>query len=280
MAAALETKGARLALGALAALGIGLSGFWLARAAVIFITPESEWVAPLPALAPAASGRSPARTLDASTDIFHRGLPSAPAPAIGEDAPETTLKLTVTGLRAGPNPGATIRTPDRVERAFHISDEIVPGATLEGVSPDYIVIRRNGQLERLTIERDSTIQRQDASRPVPGDLATTQERSPNRNLSGPRPGDLLRSISLTQAYEDGRMVGYRIGAGSNASGSTLDGLGLREGDIVTRIAGRPVTSTLDIASLSQTLDKLPSATVMIERDGAPMIIKIGSRSRQ
>ena len=113
---------AKWALGALAMAGVGISAFWLAKAALIWASPESEWVAPLP-VTPAYTQQATAPRLDVNFDAFHRAPDVEVVDTnIGEDAPETTLNLVLVGQRSGPDGSAYIRTPDRRRALFQKSD--------------------------------------------------------------------------------------------------------------------------------------------------------------
>ncbi len=69
-----------------------------------------------------------------------------------EKLPETSLKLTLTGVLAGKDnlqASALIEGPDRQTRSYRVDEEVPGGATLKQVYPDRVVLERSGRLENL-----------------------------------------------------------------------------------------------------------------------------------
>lgn len=277
----------------LVALAIGVSGFWLAKALVIFSTPQSEWVAPLPVTVATAqtSTRIP---LDINFDPFNReGEEVILDEVVGQDAPETTLNLRLIGQRAaGQDSSATIQTPDRKQALFRIDDEILPGVTLDSVQSDFVVIRRATGLERLSMRRDTLfgqdlepqqtsgsavaprIPRQDAPRQVHRRASSPSALSgaAKNPLSSVVAGDLIENVSLTPVREGANLLGYRVAS----RGADLSTFGFADGDIITRVNGRDLTSgRLDRRALFQDLQQNPSAVFVVLRDGAPVTVRVG-----
>ena len=273
-------RSTRLLLGAAAALCAGASAFMLARAAVLLHTPEAAWVAPLPAT-PASIAEVPRPALDTGFDPFHREAPATdlPTPDLGEDAPETTLDLTLVGLRANADaPSATIKPPSGPDRKFAIGDEIIAGVTLEAVTPDYAVISRSGQLERLSLPDDSVLRRAEADTPP----ATVRQASSRPAPAAKRPralgalsaGDLLQAVSTTVAVVDGRPSGIRI---AGRDGFDLSEFGLRDGDVITEVNGQSLTgSPSGLQGLATTLQSNNSVSVTLLRDGATLTTRVGT----
>jgi len=264
-------------IGGLSIVAIGLSAFWLARAAIITANPETEWVTPLPVLGsgPVIMGESP--RIDANLDIFNRGAePVAPTPVtIGEGAPETTLDLTLKGLRAGPQDSAFIQTPDRKTGNFYIGDTIIDGVTLEAVNPDFVVIERAGSLERLTIDRDTTLT------PAPTLTSTlvrtAQQRRPNPSSKQQLvAGDLIRNVSFDRAMEGGELKGYSISSSNNAGAAQLSAFGFEDGDVVRSINGTNLTrDNTDLLSVLRQFDRRNTAIFLVQRGEDVLTIKVG-----
>ena len=280
------------ALGALAMAGVGLSAFWLAKAALIWTSPESEWVAPLP-VTPAYTQQAAAPRLDVNFDAFHRA-PEVEVvdTVIGEDAPETTLNLVLVGQRSGPDGSAYIRTPDRRQDNYYLEDEIMSGVTLEAVYPTYVVIRRATGLERLSNRDDEPLFGADTdaapSQPaIRNTSAPSRPTTPRRDplerirnqyqsenpLAQVAPGDILQQASLTTAVVDGKRVGMRVGA---RDGADLSAFGLESGDIVTTVNGIDLAEgRVDIAELYTDLQEASAVTLVVLRDGSPVTVRIG-----
>ena len=276
---------------AIAALAIALSAFWVAKAVVIFVAPQSEWVAPLPVTTPANAPQARV-PLDVNFDPFNRdGEEAVVDLVVGQDAPETTLNLRLIGQRAaGQDSSATIETPDRRQALYSIDDEILPGVTLDSVQSDFVVIRRATGLERLSMRRD-TLFGQDiqatptaasAPRIPPQDAPRRVERrtSAPSSLSGAAKnplgqvvaGDLIENISLTPVREGAGLLGYRVAS----RGADISTFGFADGDILTSVNGRDLTSgRLDRRSLFQELRESSSAVFVVLRDGAPITVRVG-----
>ena len=291
MAQTTQSRPAKWALGALAVAGVGLSAFWVAKATTIWFNPESEWVAPLPVQSASISQRTlPA--MDTRFDAFHRdATPVEASPvSIGEDAPETTLNLTLKGHRAGPNGSATILTPDRKQAPYYIGDEIIPGVTLEAVNPGFAVIRRSTGLERLSNKREELFGGQpDTTNAaiVPAASTRTNVRDPlaqrraqgsgsgNTNpLARISAGDLLRNITLDRVMDGDKVKGYSVSA---RGGMDLSAFGLRPGDIVTHVNGDDLTQGRpDLAELMEDMSSRNDAQIIVLRNGTPVTVRIGN----
>ncbi len=86
--------------------------------------------------------------------------PSKPIAVQTENLPETSLKLTLTGVLAGKNnlqASALIEGPDRQTRNYRVDEEVPGGAILKSVYPDRVVLERAGRLENLIFEEKRSI---------------------------------------------------------------------------------------------------------------------------
>jgi len=79
-----------------------------------------------------------------------------------QDIPETNLRLALKGAFAHsvPKKASALIAPDLNSKAelFFIDDSLPGGAVLDKVYPDYVIIRRNGQLEKLQFQRSQLSQ--------------------------------------------------------------------------------------------------------------------------
>jgi len=79
---------------------------------------------------------------------------------VTENLPETTLRLTLTGVLAGKDniqASALIEGPDRQTRNYRVSEEVPGGAILREVYADRVVLERSGRLENLIFEETRSI---------------------------------------------------------------------------------------------------------------------------
>jgi general secretion pathway protein C len=217
------------------------------------------------------------QTYDFSTNPFAAGdsvIADEPTVDTGDDAPETTLKLQLKGLRSGENGTAFIRTPDGQEDNVYIGEEIMPGVYLRGVFPTHALIDVNGQTQRLTTD-DAKAARRQAANPQSG----SSPRS--GGLQTLRSADASALLSQVQIIPSFDIQMNRIGVmiKPRTSGVDLSAFGLRDGDIITRFAGQNVVSGLpDIGALRRSAGSGRPVVVDLIRDGQPMTITIGSSS--
>ena len=97
-------------------------------------------------------------------------VPEKKAPLVSEKLPETTLRLTLSGVMAGKDnvqASALIEGPDRQTRNYRVDEEVPGGAILREVHPDRVVLERAGRLENLIFEdtRPIGIQQQAQNEP-------------------------------------------------------------------------------------------------------------------
>ncbi|MGB0907107.1 MAG: type II secretion system protein N [Maricaulaceae bacterium] len=238
------------------------------RAVMIFLTPEMLW-APV-ASSPVnrvATQSSPGHQYDFSFDVFHRDQ-DVRAVIVGQDAPETTLNLKLVGRRAGENGTAILQTADNKQRVYRIDEEIISGVVLKAVQTEYIIISQDGRLERLTLERDDAggLQRKQASvqtHSIPAQMGSV----PRAAISS------LGNVQFSQETSGGQVRGYKIS--SSGSNAALSSFGLRNGDVITHVGGKPIgQGQPNLASLAKRLSRSNSAEIKILRNGRPQTVKV------
>ena len=287
MAVAATSNGMSLAIRALTLLLTGLLAYVLVRLIMGFLNPESLWSAPSQSAAAISSAARPAnaQSFNFSSDPFNRNN-AGPAPVIavqdlGEDAPETTLNLVLTGRVTGPKGSAILRTPDNKETDFRVGDEVLKDVILQAVNKDFIVLSVDGQLQRLTFERDGLGVLQTKAQTLPQSLTPADVQlkqagfSLNKNITGADLGTLFQNVSLSRQQKDGRLIGFTVR--SNRPGLDLTQFGLQKGDIVTQIGDTDITQGRpDFLSLFQDAAVTGRAEVTVIRNGQPEIIKLGA----
>lgn len=240
----------RRAILALELLLFALLCFWLGRAIVTFMTPESVWTDEVSDVAPiTTAATNPNKSYDFAFDPFNRDAGDqiiVEVEDVGEDAPETSLNLKLMGRRAHENGSAIIQTPDKKQGVYGIGDEIVKGATLKSVHPGHIVISRDGAIERLTFEKDD---KSDLAKTPNPRTRTTRSASP-AGVSALQAADFLRSINLAPVRKGTALTGFKITPKS--SKVDLKQFGLRSGDVLTKIGKQDLTKGLgDLNSLTK-----------------------------
>lgn len=227
-----------------------------ARLLWVIVTPVSplgEWRP----LAPAIAG-SPAAILEGFDPFFRlQGQQAAPAAV-------TTLQLTLFGTRLDEASGrgsAILAGPDGVQRSVSVGEEIQPGVMLKSVAFDHITIDRGGATEDLYLDQS------DAPTAAAG-VSTPGAPSVQAPGSVPPAGGVaiaqLRSdIGFIPRLDGGRVSGLVVRP--VGSGAAFRAAGLREGDIVTALGGRPVTGPGDIDRLAADFAQGGSLSITVER---------------
>ncbi|MEP3071832.1 type II secretion system protein N [Maricaulis sp.] len=205
-------------------------------------------------------GGAPAYQADltqlAETDLFadRRAGPVDAAP-VAATIQETSLDLTLRGIRRGATPetgGAIIQIPGGRQSFFAVGAEILDGVTLEEVHVDHVLIRRRGIAESLFLRDEDTLRAAEAPAAAGG-----------QSVAG-----LFRAEPVR---EGNRLTGYRV---SEASPALLSATGLRNGDVITAVDGRPAADISDLPALFRRLREEDGFTLSINRGGLPLTLQV------
>lgn len=287
MATATTHRGIEWAFRLFGALIIFALGYVIVKTIITFTNPESVWEQPT--IAPISlqntSGEG-LQSFDFTTDPFNRVNPveTEVIAEVGEDAPETTLNLKLTGRTAGSNGTAILRTPDNKEGNYRLGDEIVPGVTLEAVNKDFIVLDVDGERQRLTFERgDDTglMKKTSADEDAPQTalaFKVSSEESIVQDQTDAIPSDvtqLFQNVSLRRVMKDGYLTGYSVRA--SRPGVDLTPLGFSKGDVITNIGGTDITiGRPDFMALFEQAEKNGGIDITVLRNGQIRTIKLGT----
>lgn len=230
-----------------------------ARLVWAIVTP----IAPLGAWQPAAvvTPADPA-ALFATFDPFNRSGTGTTAPAA-----VTSLQLTLFGTRMDLASGAgsaIIAGPDGVQQSVAVGGEVAPGVTLKAVAFDHVTLDRGGVSEDLFLDQSgggATV-----SPPAVGASPTSTGAPP----APPSAAQLRQEISAMPRIDGGRISGVTLRA--QGAGDAFRAAGLRDGDVVTAIAGRPIAGIADVERLSQAGSGPVQLT--IERGGQTMPLSV------
>jgi general secretion pathway protein C len=191
---------------------------------------------------------------------------AAPAPKSDDaNAPQTSMPLVLTGIIAGNDPKnglAILGASAQTAKVYAVGDSVPGGAKLHSVYVERVVIERNGQLESLTLPRQTS-----GTAPAP----STAFNNPNaalvermRKTFTEQPG-LIADLLRPQAVRDGDKVrGFRVYPGRNRA--AFASLGLQPGDEVIAINGTPLDDLERGQEILRTLGSSSEARVTVIRN--------------
>lgn len=280
---------------------------------VMFVIDDLNPVAGPPVDSPVAARQSARRFSVAELDLFGRVDAEAPRPIV-TDAPETRLNLELQGIFASddPNDSAAIIGQKNTSELYQIGDSISGDATLDSVHGDHILIRRGTRLEKLLFSDDSMRAPElQTTRNEPPKLSETSdsrtqrlaeirqrietrriERSEQTDTEGSSqpdsPGASIRNFvdenrdmiendpagALSrlgvQPVENGAAKGYRL----DNNNPVLSQAGLRSGDVIMSVNGRPVgVAANDSALIDQVLEQR-RVRVEVQRDNRRFFLTV------
>jgi general secretion pathway protein C len=247
-----------------------LAGWLAARWLLYFLAPEET--PPVPQLERVQLGAAAQALADAH--VF--GI--APAGPAREMVSNLNIKLR--GVFAGGPDApslAIVNTGARDETA-RVGGEIVPGVVLEAVHPQHVVVRRNGELERLNLEPPQRSAAAPALLVAPARNPGT--RFPRRDPPAPAGGAEAQSAPAAapappQAPASGTPQGLVIQ--NVAPGSLLERFGLQPGDVVRTVNGEVVTSEADVARILQSRGLQGPFTAEVQRGGVTVPISVNAQ---
>ncbi|WP_432768171.1 type II secretion system protein N [Sphingopyxis sp.] len=231
-------------------------------------------LSPLGAWQPqAAVIASPAerRALFTSLDPFFRTAPQGPA-----SATVTALGLTLFGVNLNEATGggsAIIAGEDGLQSSYAVGDEIAPGVKLAGVAFDHVLLDRGGARETLFLDQsgDAPV----ASPAAAGSIAPTLEigSAPAEGVSANgemSPAALRGGVGFAPRTEEGRVTGLLVQP--QGDGAVFRAAGLRPGDVIRSVNGRPIGSAGDAASLANQLT--PGARISLEIERGASVVPV------
>ncbi|BCA58383.1 type II secretion system protein N [Sphingomonas sp. HMP6] len=194
----------------------------------------------------------------------------------------TTLQLTLFGTRLDEAQGggsAIIAGPDGVQQSIGVGQEIMPGVRLKAVAFDHVTIDRGGASEDLFLVQPDQAP---AAAPVPngppliggnGAAPPVGPPAPGGNgANGVSFGQIKSDIGFIPRIDQGRVNGMTVR--SQGGGAAFRAAGLRDGDVVTQIGGRPVSGQADIERIGAQYAKGGTLSITVERGGATLPLAI------
>ncbi|OUS23438.1 type II secretion system protein GspC [Thalassotalea sp. 42_200_T64] len=214
-----------------------------------------------------------------------------------ESAPETRLKLTLTGLVASDDSSvaAAIIESKGKQETYGIDDKIEgTRALLKQVHSDRVIIESAGRMETLMLdgfeyskEIGADNEKPTVNRPVKTSLTNRgklkvdpkKSRHIKDRLAKARieilqnPGKLTDYVKMSPYRVDGKIKGYRLMPSKDPEFFTE--MGLVPGDIVVQINGKDLTDVREARKALIELRKAEQVDLLVERDGVLHDVSLG-----
>jgi len=196
-----------------------------------------------------------------------------------QDAPETSLRLTLSGTVASDDPAtaAAIIENNGKQETYGIGDQITgTRATLESVATDRVIIKHRGKHETLmldgvkyskqkakrqsarTTSREKTKTPPTERRLVPGVADVKAELAAN-------PAKLTDYMRISPRRVEGKITGYELRPGKRPEFFTA--AGLKAGDVAVQINGLDLTVPQESMQALRALREDSDLSLLIDRGG-------------
>lgn len=229
-------------------------------------------LSPLGAWQPqAAVIASPAerRALFTSLDPFFRGNAQGPA-----SATVTSAGLTLFGINLNEATGggsAIIAGEDGIQTSYAVGDEIAPGLKLAGVAFDHVLLDRGGARESLFLDQSGEAPVANAAAPLPAPTPEIGAAAGGASASGEMtPAAIKAGVGFAPRTEEGRVTGIVVQP--QGDGAAFRAAGLRPGDVIRSVGGRPIGSASDAAALANQLT--PGARISLEVERGASVVPV------
>lgn len=223
------------------------------------VSPIGDW-RPVEAVAP-------------STDILSGFDPFFRLSAGNQPATVTSLQLTLFGTRVDEAMGrgsAIIAGADGVQKSFSVGEEVAPGVRLKAVAFDHVTVDRGGAAEDLFLDQSGSVT--PVAPPAGAPPAPAPLGAPGAAAAAAAADRLRSEIGFVPRIDDGRISGLVVRA--QGSGTLFRQAGLRDGDVVTAIGGRPVTGPQDVDRVGGDLRGAASIPITVERGRQTLSLSI------
>ena len=250
-------------------------------------TPEGAAWQPPPPTQPQIAARGGV-DLSAVNNAHLFGQFTAPAAPVLADlaaAPDTQLNLTLLGILSnGRNDKdsrsrALISAQGGEEKPYSVGDDVSRGVQLTAIFPDRVILNRNGKLETLRLDKESTsgltgspitqLQEQPADQ---GDDSASESLSEIRSQLLEDPSKVADYIRVQPVNTGSGLSGYRIYPGRDRT--VFAAAGLRPGDIVTAVNGTALNDPSRSLQLLNELSQSSQINLTVDRGGQPQSFSI------
>jgi len=212
--------------------------------------------------------------------------PVAPVLADLAAAPDTQLNLTLLGILSnGRNDKdsrsrALISAQGGEEKPYSVGDDVSRGVQLTAIFPDRVILNRNGKLETLRLDKESTsgltgspiTQLQEQPVAQGDDENASESLAEIRSQLLEDPSKVADYIRVQPVNTGSGLSGYRIYPGRDRT--VFAAAGLRPGDIVTAVNGTALNDPSRSLQLLNELSQSSQINLTVDRGGQPQSFSI------
>lgn len=207
------------------------------------------------------------RALFTSIDPFFRGAAQGPAAATVTSAGLTLFGVNINEATGGGS--AIIAGEDGVQNSYAVGDEIAPGLKLAGVAFDHVLLDRGGTRESLFLDQSGEAPVAAPTTPLPA--PTPEPGAAAAPAAGElSPAALKAGIGFAPRAENGKVTGLVVQP--QGDGAVFRAAGLKPGDVIRSVGGRPIGSAADAASLANQLT--PGARISLEVERGASVVPV------
>ena len=180
---------------------------------------------------------------------------------------KTRLNLVLVGILAKQeNPSVIIKQQGDKENIYQINDFITPTTILKEVFSDYVVLERNGNLEKLEIIRKG-LEGSNTNNAPSYEISNSNKSKLSQYLQdlNNKPQNLFNVLSVKPNYTNGELRGFIISPGTEKA--LFEGLGFQKNDIILSINNNELTNLSQAFKLRSVLVEQKLFNFKVERKG-------------
>ncbi len=186
----------------------------------------------------------------------------------------STLAIRLEGVISGPDrPLAIVRVSGRTE-VLQVGDKVTGNVRIHAIEPTRILLDHDGRLEFVELPRMTG----DPLHGTPPSGAAFGAKGqggavPSKQVLLAQPEKLLNYVSFSPQRRNGTLNGYELTARPGQP-DLLARLGLRSGDVITRVNGMPVKDPSAIGRVLPMLRSGKPVRAEVLRNGQPVQVTI------
>ncbi|WP_422397216.1 type II secretion system protein N [Sphingopyxis kveilinensis] len=205
------------------------------------------------------------RALFTSLDPFFRGAAQGPATATVTSAGLTLFGINLNEATGGGS--AIIAGEDGVQTSYAVGEEIAPGLKLAGVAFDHVLLDRGGARESLFLDQSGAAAVTSPATPLPAPTAQVGAAAASGELTA---AAVKAGVAFAPRTENDRVTGVVVQP--TGDGATFRAAGLRPGDVIRAVGGRPIASASDAAALANQF--VPGARIALEVERGASVVPV------